>query len=343
MDIMIVGEFWKSEEVSAGRSFEGGAGKMLYSLLSQVGISKSECHLTDVFRTFVHDVKDICGTKSEGIPGLPSIIKGKYVRKEFTHHLKSLYEEINNVNPNLIIAMGPAASWALMGTPSLKAIRGSPAGTTSPATLATGVKLSRAFKIIATYHPSQMFKEWKVKPILLSDLDKARRHCSTPEIYRPDRFIWLEPTLEDLATYERDFINPAAMLSTDIETKGDLITCIGFAPSTFSAIVVPFFMEGKDGNRYWDTLTEELKAWEFVRRWCENKPTLFQNGLYDIHHLWRSYGIRCRLAEEDTMLLHHALQPEMQKGLGFLASLYTDEASWKMMVKHNDSYKKEDD
>jgi hypothetical protein len=31
------------------------------------------------------------------------------------------------------------------------------------------------------------------------------------------------------------------------------------------------------------------------------------------------------------MLLHHALQPESEKGLGFLGSVYTNEASWKLM------------
>jgi hypothetical protein len=31
------------------------------------------------------------------------------------------------------------------------------------------------------------------------------------------------------------------------------------------------------------------------------------------------------------MLLHHALQPESLKGLGFLGSVYTDEGNWKQM------------
>jgi len=31
------------------------------------------------------------------------------------------------------------------------------------------------------------------------------------------------------------------------------------------------------------------------------------------------------------MLAHHALQPESEKGLGFLGSVYTNEPSWKLM------------
>ena len=57
----------------------------------------------------------------------------------------------------------------------------------------------------------------------------------------------------------------------------------------------------------------------------------FQNGLYDISFLWRAYGIRVMGAEHDTMLLHHALQPESLKGLGFLGSIYTDHGAWKQM------------
>ena len=34
---------------------------------------------------------------------------------------------------------------------------------------------------------------------------------------------------------------------------------------------------------------------------------------------------------DDTMLMHHALQPESNKGLGFLGSVYTNHSSWKTM------------
>ena len=40
-------------------------------------------------------------------------------------------------------------------------------------------------------------------------------------------------------------------------------------------------------------------------------------------------GIKVYGAVEDTMFAHHALQPEMLKGLEFLGSVYTDEGSWK--------------
>jgi hypothetical protein len=61
-----------------------------------------------------------------------------------------------------------------------------------------------------------------------------------------------------------------------------------------------------------------------------------------MHFLWRRYGITVPFAQDDTMLAHHALQPEMEKGLGFLGSIYSDEASWKFMRKEKDTIKRED-
>ena len=51
-------------------------------------------------------------------------------------------------------------------------------------------------------------------------------------------------------------------------------------------------------------------------------------------------GITVPHAGEDTMLLHHSLQTEMEKGLGFFGATYTDEPSWKFM--RLDNLKKEE-
>jgi hypothetical protein len=60
-----------------------------------------------------------------------------------------------------------------------------------------------------------------------------------------------------------------------------------------------------------------------------------------MHHLWRTMGIPVPFASDDTMLLHHALQPELDKGLAFLGSIYTNEAAWKFQRK-NATAKRED-
>lgn len=327
---MIIGDAWNEKDEEFGTSFNGTDGWLLDNMLSEVGLSRRDCHLTSVFRLRPrpsNDLKNFCGPKAGALPGYPALMQGKYVRAEYAAQLERLYAEISTVQPNVIITMGTAGPWALLHATGIKSIRGAMAVTPPTVT----ARLGRQYKVLPTFAPGAVSRQWRLRPIVLNDLDKAKRHSDTPEHARPERHIWIEPTLEDIDEYDRKFIEPATLLSADIETKQDQITCIGFAPTVGSAIVIPFFSES--GRNYWKTLQEELAAWHYVRKWLAEKPTLFQNGLYDINFLWSRYGIPVPQAAEDTMLLHHAYQPEMEKGLGFLATIYTDEASWKFMRK----------
>lgn len=327
---MLVGEAWGEQEEQQHRPFVGTSGWLLDGLLSQVGLSRQDCCITNVFNLRPkpsNDVKNLCGSKAEGIPGMPTLQKGKYVLAKYKPELDRLYREIEERNPNIIVALGATAAWALLHSTGIKAIRGSVA-LTHPA-----LPLERSYKVLPTYHPAAISREWSNRPVAVADLEKAKRESETPDFNRPARELWLYPTLEDLAKYEKEFIIPATELAGDIETWSNQITCIGFAPDPAHAIIIPFVSELRPGKNYWPTIAEELEAWNYVRRWCEIKPTTWQNGMYDIQFLWRSYRIPVPMAENDTMLLHHAWQPEMEKGLGFLASIYTDEPSWKQMRK----------
>lgn len=71
-------------------------------------------------------------------------------------------------------------------------------------------------------------------------------------------------------------------------------------------------------------------------------PKLAQNGLYDVQYCIRN-GWPVRNFTHDTMLRHHSLYPEMEKGLGFMGTIYTDEQPWKMLRnRHRDQLKLED-
>lgn len=332
-DIMIIGEAWDKHDEEAGTPFAGPSGKLLYSLLRLVGINRDECYFTNVFNLRpmpTNDIGNLCGPKAEGIPGRPYILKGKYVKNDYSHELKRLSQEIETQSPNVIIALGATPAWALLDTSGIKAIRGAP------------VQSGSGYKVLPTYHPSAVLRDYKLKPIVMADLMKARRESTSPEVTRPVRHIWIEPTIADIKEFIDKHILPSPDLSIDIETKGDTITCIGFAPTKDIALVIPFFDPMVEGKNYWETKELEIEAWDLVRYLCGlDKKIVFQNGLYDMHFLWRTMGITVPHAAEDTMLLHHALQPEMEKGLGFLGTIYTDEASWKFMRK-SDTIKKED-
>jgi len=335
MTIMLVQEFWSADDEDKGKLFSGAAGGLYTGMLSQVGIDIRECYKTSVLqlRPPGSDLKNCCGSKLLGVPGMPALIKGIYLDTKYTSELDRLYTEIAEVKPNLIIAFGPAASWALLKTAGLKNIRGA----TAPFKLH-----DRVYKVFPTYAARQVFQEWKLKPILGADLNKCASESSFPEIVRPARELWLQPTYDDLLRFEKEYILPSPWLSIDIETAGRQITCIGFSPSPEIGLVVPITDDEQKDHSYWRTLDEEIKVWEWISRICAlKKRGVGQNFLYDINHLWTNFGVPALCADEDTMLLHHALQPEMQKGLDFLGSIYTNEAKWKFM-RHAETVKRGD-
>lgn len=331
--IVIVGEAWgREEEEAGGVPFVGSAGRILNGMLRQVGINRDECFLTNVFNLRpqpTNDIKNLCGPKAEGIPGYPALQQGKYVNAKYGPELDRLFSEISREKPNLIIAFGATPAWALLRTSGIKLIRGAPALSTS------------GQKVLPTYHPAAVMRDWGLRPIVLADLFKAVREAEYPEIRRPKREIWVEPSIDDLEEFYRRYIESADIVSVDIENIGPVITCVGFAPSKDIALVIPFFNQDSPDHNYWSH-NEEPFAWAFVKKILTEKKCLFQNGTYDMNHLWRTMGIPTMHPVDDTMLLHHALQPELPKGLGFLGTIYTDEAQWKMMRDKGGTLKKED-
>ena len=335
----LVGEAWGEHEERERRPFVGPAGWQLNSMLKDAGISRSECFLTNVFNLRPrpnNKIENICAPKKEVKHGLPPLSSGKYVRDEYLVELDRLYDELRQLKPNVTVALGGTAAWALLRDGRISKLRG--AVSVSP--------IIPGLKVLPTFHPSYILQGgYDQRHVTVLDLQKARRESAFPEVKRPLRHIYTEPLLHELPWFEEKFIRRATRLGVDIETRDDTITCIGFAPATNVALVVPFEDLRCPGGSYWPSIEQEIEAWAWVRRVLALPiPKVFQNGLYDMHRLWRGMGIATAMPEDDTMLLHHALQPESPKGLDYLGSIYTDEAAWKLTVrmKHKGTIKKED-
>src|SRR6187399_960796 len=92
--IMLIGEAYGEEEERHHAPFVGSSGWLLDQLLSQVGLLRKECHVTNVFNLRPkpsNDIKNLCGTKAEGIPNLPALVKGKYVLRKYGSELDRLF------------------------------------------------------------------------------------------------------------------------------------------------------------------------------------------------------------------------------------------------------------
>jgi uracil-DNA glycosylase len=347
MSIAIVGEAWGEREERQKLPFVGSSGWELTKMLEAAGIERRECLLTNVFnfRPKDNDMSWVCGPKTTAIERFPKLLRGKtkehryhtgdYVRAEFLDELIRLEDEIVEANPNVVIALGNTALWAFTGKTTITKLR----GTTLCATYC-----AEPVKVLPTYHPAAIMRQYQLRPICIMDLQKAAREAEFPEIRRSPREIWINPTLEDIYDFHRRYIEGADLLSVDIETSGRDVTCIGLAPSKERALVIPFHDPRRNpSHNYWESLDAEREVWRYLRGVLENSHPrkVFQNGLYDTAFLYRSHGIRVDGFEEDTMLLHHALYPESPKALGFLGSVYCDEGNWKDMRKHKGT-KRED-
>ena len=358
-NIALVGEAWGESEARLREPFVGSSGVCLLEMLNDSGLitldredygnieaywrsgNSGETrepmyvrlvwkrHPIPRFNVFNlrpegNKIEALCGPKKEDTTGLPPLSQGKYFKAEHIHHVEKLYSDLRSLRPNLVVAFGNTPCWALLRRTAITRIRGA---------VAESVTIP-GLKVLPCIHPAAVLRQWEHRHVTVLDLAKAKRECEFPELRRPQRFIWTEPSLRDLEEFYERYIVGARFLSVDIETVGSAITCVGFAPSRDFSIVVPFYDPQRSGANYWSTFEEERKAWQWVSRVLDlPTPKLFQNGLYDIHFLWRAMGLKVRNVAHDTMLLHHALQPESPKGLGFLGSVYTDEASWKVTMR----------
>lgn len=332
-NITLLGEAYGEAEEREKTPFIGAAGYELTRLLAEAGISRADCHLTNVFnlKPQANRIETLCGPKSSAMPGFPALIKGQFVRAEFASEIARLADELVSINPNVVVCLGNTACWALLGKAAISKIRGTTDLSTHTVT---------GFKVLPTYHPAAVLRQWDLRPIVVLDLMKAKRESETAELSRPRREIWIEPTIEDLYSFYETHIANCTLLSIDIETSGSLMTCIGFAPRKDLSLVVPFFDSRKPGRSYWTTAEQEKQAWVFVKMVCESPvPKVGQNMLFDSAFTWRSMGIRILNILHDDMLLHHSLQPESLKGLGFLASCYCAEGAWKGMRKDSETIK----
>lgn len=345
--VMVVGEAPGKDEIALGQPFVGSSGRELMRMLEKAEINPAECFFSNVFMTRPSDnkIENYCGKKADVGKdyAYPALSSGKYFFPELLFELTRLASEIAEVKPKLIIALGNTACWALLGQTGISKLRGNLFHTTLEG--AVGVP------VIPTYHPAAILRQWDLRVIAVTDLIKSARFVNEG-FSLPKRRLLLDPTLDEARAWVEEHIwrpwkfgrlkNP---LGFDIETKAETITMIGFAPSIEDAICIPFFDPRKRPEQnYWSTFEEELAAYNLCKAILESDiPKLGQNGLYDIQYLFR-YGIRVRRYLEDTMLMHHSRYPELEKGLGFMGSVYTDEAPWKLQrARNKDNFKQDDE
>ena len=355
MKLVLVGEAYGREEALYKHSFVGAAGQELYRMLAHAGFPcdplpyhfVSPIRMMKLWETFPYprlnvfnarppdpegknNVETFYARLSDNIPIDRSLghrrfgSANAYVREEYAQYIRDLHENLRELRPNLIVALGATALWALGLPTSIGKSRGS-------------IHYSQFGKVLPVYHPAAVLRNWSLRTVSILDLVKAQREMEYPEIKTRQRFIWTEPTIADLYQWWGQHGSKTNLLAVDIETlRKTQISEIGFASDPEHALHIPFVIEERTNNhrvykQWWPNVKTEVEAWKFVKMVCEsNVPKVGQNVLqYDSYWLAKELGIVLKNVVADTMTAAHVWQPELEKSLGFLGSVFLDERSWK--------------
>jgi uracil-DNA glycosylase family 4 len=308
--IMIVGEAPGKEEDESGKPFQGFAGQTLNNLLGQAGIARYQCLVTNVARERppANKISFYFEDKKCTIPK-PKLIEW----------ISELKREIELYKPNIIIALGSTALWALAGEKKISDFR----GYILPCTLAPGRK------VLATYHPQAVNYEWKLYFQTVLDLRKALRHSESPKLPEPKQIFLPNADARQFIDYMEMLIAHPEYdkLSVDVETvqPGSHIEELGLSHDPNFGMSI-FILKGRA-----PALPEkdELMLWQTFTRLIEKKKIVMQNGAYDTGVLWHNNHILVEDVWMDTLIAAHICWPELPRDLGFLGSVCLDVKPWK--------------
>lgn len=338
--VWIVGEAPGEDEVRSRRPFMGASGSELNRMLSEAGLSRSDCFLTNVCheqpppfvragKTVHNYIEQWFATKTAAAKEGLACVADRYPRPPVLAGLCALHHWLDTNHPHIIIALGNTALWALHGVTGISKWRGS-------------VIATRWGKVLPTFHPADVLRSWTHRPVVVQDLRRARQESDFPHVREHEWHFTVPRHLADIRQWFGDCAADATRpLISDTEGWGR-VDCIGFAADRHSALCIPFTHPGADEDaspHYWP-FDDELAITEYVCNILRERPVVFHNALWDCQVIARRWGLVPRL-HGDTQAMQHVCFPGLLGGridpvtgavdkkgsslsLSFCASMYAD-------------------
>lgn len=327
--VMIVGEMWGHSEQREGYPFAGGSGEELNKMLHEAGMLRSDCFVTNVVNAMPPRgmIESWIPKKKSEIRSDMVKVRGRMCDKVIAQGLQALLDEIRLVRPNLIIAAGNTALWALTGAEGVLKWRGSQLWSQFED---LGADQLGKIKVIPIIHPAMIFRDWTMRKIIVQDLKRCAREIDT-KTYANEP-VWrfkvrpgFDEVLHTLAhLYDAVGSGEVEWLDFDLETRAGHIACAGVSWTRDDAICIPF-MCVEDRNGYWATPEMEGAIVHRLYRLLTHPKVKVrgQNLLYDCQYTFRHWHFVPRVAQ-DTMIAQHTVYPGLPKALAFIASMYCD-------------------
>jgi hypothetical protein len=213
---------------------------------------------------------------------------------------------------DVVLTMGQHAMFCLTGETKIDTYRGTHID--SP--------FVEGLQVVPTYAPAIFARlAWNERPVVVAAMRKAKSRFED----KP-RIIYIPENVADLYAFATKHIGDEIVF--DVETnRACRITEFSVATSSSCCLYVQ--LEDRAFRSAWSE-RDELDIWLWLRFLAERKDIAwgFHNATYDLTYL-DAYAIRPKGHVFDTMLRHHAWQPEWEKSLGFLASLHIPTRAWK--------------
>jgi len=306
--LVILTDYASTEEVRRKTALQGFNATKVAEYLEQqdtkIRTSLNECYRTSYIKNFV--------------PGAEK--KNPHARKKAYQEAMDkfdwdslLLEELRQVKPNVILALGEMAMQGVTKQYGIDKYRGS--------ILRIRPDWQEEFpntKVIPTLHPRTTFKRYNSRVYVTLDYEKALRYRNDLKPYKENMLVWICRTSAGLRNYwNRVRKQPIPYYTCDIETYLGYITYIGFCFDGYEGISIPLLEKHIPA-------VEKVLLWQLIDEILRSKyPLVNQNIKYDVHWL-EKWGFSPSKPAGDTMLAGHTLYPELPKNLGFYTSIYTD-------------------
>ncbi len=311
--IALIGEAPGKDEVAQGEPFVGMSGKLLSALLGKANIVREACFIGNICQHRPPN-NDIEAFAEHG--------------PEMTAGLRQLKIDLDKYNPNLCVLLGKTALRAGNGSTAIGDYRGSLfIGDQTVFDEAEEPLMDR--KCMASWHPAYCLRQYECTTVLAFDLKRAYKEGQSSTIKLPQRTLVTDFTPEQIIRRCECIRRQRLPIACDIEGYVGDMSCISIATSASFSFTIPF--SKRDRSSYYENAESEVRVWAALSGLLGDPavPKILQNSLYDRFVLQYSYGIIIQNVVDDTMVKFHEAYAELEKSLGFQASILTDQPYYK--------------
>ena len=170
-DVVILTEYPGKTDLVTRQLLSGETGRIFWDAWGLADCSELSFEILSVLprRPMSGKIEDFCLPKKEaeskalaaGWKYNWSMMKqGKWLDPSFAPDVSATMDKIKEINPKIVLSLGALANWLMTGSAKVMNVRG---------TIAEGLL---GLKTLSTYPPSTIMRDWSLRPILISDLQK---------------------------------------------------------------------------------------------------------------------------------------------------------------------------